>query len=393
MLSSNNRSIIYKLLILVLVLAVTFTFSACGGNNAQPDPAQEQETEPAAEPQPAPEPEPVVEEPEPDPIINLLTGKRGDKEDILKTRIIGIVVENHPAARPQWGMDDKKYSPDIILEGEVEGGITRMLWLYADFKHLPETIGPIRSARPPFIKFSELYNAIFVHWGMSHTEEGYTGADSVFRDDDVPHLNGMYYEGKAPFHRMYGTGRAVEHTGIITGSELPKELKRRFATKLRKKTVSQFKFYETKKARGKKNSCYQLTLKFSKIGGQTNWKYNSKKKKYYSDSFNNNVSRDNLLVLFDKTNYITKPGYTTYCNYKLGGGTAYYASCGSYQKVKWRVKDGKLWIYKKVKVKNDDGTEKTVKRTVKLNPGKTWIGWASSNYDGKCTIKSKAKMD
>ena len=101
---------------------------------------------------------------------------------------------------------------------------------------------------------------------------------------------------------------------------------------------------------------------------------------------------DIKLVLFDETNYITKPGYTTYCNYALEGGKAYYASCGSYQKIRWRVKNGKLQLYKKVKVKNDDGTETTKTKVIKLNPGKTWIGWASKNYNGKCTIKSKSDL-
>ncbi len=391
--SSNKRSIINILLILVLIVSVVFTFSACGGSQEEaPAPAEEPAADtPEPTPEPAPEPQPEPE-PEPDPIINVLTGERGAKEDVLKTRIIGIVVENHPAARPQWGMDDKKYSPDIILEGEVEGGITRMLWLYADYNKLPDIIGPIRSARPPFIKFSELYNAIFVHWGQSHTEQGYIGADHVFREDNVPHLNGMGYERKAPFDRMQGTGRAQEHTGIIHGEQLGKELESKFRTTIKMKKTTQLKFYEEKKARGKKNSCYDLTLKFSNIGGTTHWRYDKEKKKYYSDSFNNNVARDNLLVLFDETNYITKPGYTTYCNYALEGGKAYYASCGSYQKIRWRVKNGKLQLYKKVKVKNDDGTETTKTKVIKLNPGKTWIGWASKNYNGKCTIKSKSDL-
>ena len=388
--SFSYHSFILKFIALMLSLTLVFSLSACGSSNEEapaeePAPAETPAVEPA--PEPAPEPEP-----EPDPIINLLTGERGSKEDVIDTRVVGIVVENHPQARPQWGMDDEKYSPDIILEGEVEGGITRMFWMWADYTKLPEIVGPVRSARPPFIKFSELYNAVFVHWGMSHTEAGYTGADYYFREDNVPHLNGMNYERKDPFDRMQGTGRAVEHTALVYGEKLPKALEENFRTSLKKNKTTQLKFYENKKARGKKNSCYDLTLKFSNIGGSTHWSYNREDKKYYSDSFGNKVARDNLLVLFDKTNYITKPGYTTYCNYGLSGGNAYLASCGAYQKVKWRVKDGKLQIYKKVKVTNEDGTETTERKIVKLNPGKTWIGWASSNNSGKCSIKSKSDL-
>lgn len=55
---------------------------------------------------------------------------------------MALVVENAQAARPQWGIN----SPDIIVEGEVEGGETRMLWLFADYTSVPDKIGPMRSA-------------------------------------------------------------------------------------------------------------------------------------------------------------------------------------------------------------------------------------------------------
>jgi len=116
--------------------------------------------------------EPEPEEPAPLP-SNSLTGfttADGYDESADDRRVVAFVVENTPDARPQWGMDDENYSPDIVLQGEVEGGITRMLWFYADYEKLPEIIGPTRSARPPYIRFSELFDAIFIHWGMSHSK-------------------------------------------------------------------------------------------------------------------------------------------------------------------------------------------------------------------------------
>ena len=85
---------------------------------------------------------------------NSLTGateEEGYDTAAANQRVAAFVVENAPDARPQWGMDDANYSPDILLQGEVEGGITRTLWLYADYNKLPEQIGPMRSARPPYI--------------------------------------------------------------------------------------------------------------------------------------------------------------------------------------------------------------------------------------------------
>ena len=85
------------------------------------------------------------------------------------------MVENSPQARPQYNMD----TPDIIFEGEVEGGITRMLWFYADMTDLPDQVGPTRSARPSFVEFSQLFDSIFIHFGESHSKGSYTGADDI----------------------------------------------------------------------------------------------------------------------------------------------------------------------------------------------------------------------
>ena len=68
-----------------------------------------------------------------------------------------------------------------------------------------------------------------------------------------------------------------------------------------------------------------------------------------------------------------------------------YASCGSIQKVRWRVEDGKLYLYKKTKVTAEDGTETTEEKPFKINPGKTWIGWGSYNNGGSIDFAPKAE--
>ena len=109
----------------------------------------------------------------------------------------------------------------MVVQGEVEGGITRMLWLYADYKKTPEVIGPTRSARPPFIKFSKFFDAVFVHWGQSHTKGDYIGANSIFKWYKIDHINQMTLDDK---EGLYGrdTTRAVnvEHRGLIYPDKL-----------------------------------------------------------------------------------------------------------------------------------------------------------------------------
>ncbi|WP_150307989.1 DUF3048 domain-containing protein [Planctomonas psychrotolerans] len=51
-------------------------------------------------------------------------------------------IDNHPAARPQFGLEET----DIVFEELVEGGLTRYVALW--HSSIPETVGPVRSIRP-----------------------------------------------------------------------------------------------------------------------------------------------------------------------------------------------------------------------------------------------------
>lgn len=318
-----------------------------------------------------------------EPPRNPLTNEKKFNADAVGARPVAVVVENTPDARPQWGIDDKKYSPDILLQGEVEGGITRTLWFYADSSALPKKVGPMRSARPPYIRFSQLFDAIFVHWGQSSSGEGYTGAKEVFEKHDIDHINAMSYSPNNDiFVRITDRDVNIEHTGAMISKKLPGEIKKHgFRKELKQESFTDLKFNK-KAAKVSNTDCGGLSLKYSSRTETSDWTYNKKDKKYHTSNFDTDVARTNLLVLFDKTEYQTKLGYNgTYCDYKLSGGEGKLASNGSVLDIKWKVKDGKLRLlkYDKKKKKNID---------VKLNTGKTWIGWASSNNGGSVDISA-----
>lgn len=119
--------------------------------------------------------------------INPLTGENGYNASALGKRPVAVVVENEystEAVRPQWGIGDA----DIVLEGESEFS-TRLLLFWADYTAVPDMVGPTRSARPPFIRFSQLFDSVFIHAGMSKSKGAYIGADTVFETDNVDHIN------------------------------------------------------------------------------------------------------------------------------------------------------------------------------------------------------------
>lgn len=86
--------------------------------------------------------------------------------------IVGVMIENHEAARPyQSGLADAL----LVEEFLVEGFISRFVALF-DTQYLPSSIGPVRSLRPYFIDgIRPWVSAIFYAGGspqaLTHVEE------------------------------------------------------------------------------------------------------------------------------------------------------------------------------------------------------------------------------
>ena len=94
----------------------------------------------------------------PETATSLLDGMPYAK-NVANRNPIAASVENHPDARPQFGLS----SASIVYEAITEGGITRYLAVFAP-KDAKE-IGPIRSARLFFMDWLVEYGAFFAHAG------------------------------------------------------------------------------------------------------------------------------------------------------------------------------------------------------------------------------------
>lgn len=300
------------------------------------------------------------------------------KETAIGKRPVAFMVENTPPARPQWGMDDKNYSPDIILEAEVEGGISRTMWLFADMTSLPELIGPMRSARPPYVRFSELFDAIYVHWGQSDSAGTYIGASDVIARDGVDNINQLQYRGQV---ELFGRNRerdvAIEHTGVVYTKNLPKAIEEYgYRTERNNDHFTAFEFTD-EPLTVSDTPCNDLTITISSRSWIKHWTYSKTDQLYHTTDFENDLSRKNIIILYDQTEYITKPGaYFSYCNYRLENGTGMLASQGTIMDITWSAEKGKLVI------KDPDG------KIIALNRGKTYIAWISENLGGDVVINS-----
>ena len=303
-------------------------------------------------------------------ITNPLTGEKDYNKSAVGVRPVAIVVENLSPARPQWGIE----SPDIIVEGEVEGGISRMLWFYADYTAVPKKVGPIRSARPSYVKFSEYFDSIYVHWGGSHNRSNYTGGYGVIKKDKVDDIDGM--NGGKLFGRDTTRRVSSEHRGILYGDKLAEVIKdKKYRTALDESKFSVLDFNESIVNAGS-DKASTINSKFSSRTDTRKFTFSTKDGKYHTNDWKTDVAFQNVIIIMDETKYITTPykgGTTTYLNYLYKGSEGYYASNGTITKIKWEVKDNKILF------KDASGN------ALKLNPGKSYIGLASSNNGGKVT--------
>ena len=116
------------------------------------------------------------------------------------TRPYAVVINNFPSAvKVQSGLNDAY----IVYEFPIEGGITRSLALYKDKTDVK--IGTVRSARHDYLDYVLENDAIFVHFGWSHTAQ-----EDIFKLG-IDYIDGNTRDYNA-FWRENPESIATEHT-------------------------------------------------------------------------------------------------------------------------------------------------------------------------------------
>lgn len=127
----------------------------------------------------------------------VLDGVMTDQESANR-HPLAVLVENHPDARPQSGLD----KASVIYEVIAEGGITRFLAIFGTYE--AEKVGPVRSARTYFVDWAHGYNAYLAHVG------GNMDALEKIRKEKTLDLDQFRYS--SPYWREQSAGVASEHT-------------------------------------------------------------------------------------------------------------------------------------------------------------------------------------
>lgn len=135
-------------------------------------------------------------------IVAPLTGEVIDEP--LNNRILAVMVNNHPSARPQSGLSQA----DIVFEILAEGNITRLLSMF--HSHVPDVIGPIRSARPYYFNLADDYGALYIYHGAAGFIE------KMLQNGAADYLNGAYYDNNQTLFKRESFRVAPHNSYLIT---------------------------------------------------------------------------------------------------------------------------------------------------------------------------------
>ncbi len=334
------KSMIFKRTVCAALAALMILgLFACGTEKqpAETDGTTEPETTEAQPPET--EEIPVIVVPD---NINPLTGLECDK-DLSTSRPVAVMLNNLREAIPQHSVSQC----DILYECLAEGGITRLMGVFADYEALG-VVGSVRSARHYYIDLAQNHDAIYIHAG-----ESIPYARQELDNRGIDHICGVHMYVGDMFYRDQDRLQtmSLEHTLMTTGEKIKSGIAlKKFRTELKEgyagKTAYAFAPYgETVTLEGGESKC--LYLPYSKYQ-QARFDYNEQDGKYYRFQFedkehlahidgNNGeqISFDNIFVVFCPSARIPGDSYGRLDVTTEGTGTGYYITGGKYIPITW----------------------------------------------------------
>ena len=293
--------------------------------------------------------------------LNRLTGLDNLSKAAKGKRPVAIMINNINQSLPQYGI----YGADLMFECLVEGGITRMMAVFADYTKVPKVCS-VRSCRYYFPIFAYGLDAVYFCFGSNKSL-----GTATLKKLGIDYFDGSQNYDELVFGRdPERLGRySREHTAYVDGTNLPELFKKyNIRTDYRDGKDSYiFNFTAPKKVSKKK--CDEVTLNFSNSYYST-FTYDAKRKLYlkqhsgkpHMDSaVNKQLAYRNVFALETEVS-LYDGGPLVQMNWK--GGSGYYISCGTVKKITWT----KANADSKIVIKDENG------KTVKVNRGNSYIG-------------------
>lgn len=298
------------------------------------------------------EPETIIVEEEPEfffPLTGIVTDEEPDH------RALAVMVNNHPQARPQSGLT----KADLVYEILAEGGVTRLLAIYQS--EMPDTFGPVRSARDYYVQLAAGLNAIYIHHGWSPGAQ-----DLILNHGIVDSLNGLYYDGTLFTRASF---RKAPHNSYITYENVVKGAEENNFSLSGPPASYQF-LADGKEIAG--TDVPGVSIDYSTNQFFVRYEYDELLGKYYRYAAGvqaadyeteEAVTIDNIFIV--ETNHRTIDDVGRLEVDIHSGGKAYLLQQGKLQEVEWKNIDGRI-------------TPFANESELPLVPGKTWINFVPS---------------
>lgn len=365
----------------VILLAALLVSGMAAGCSKKEEPAEEpaEETRVPEEPVKEEQEEPAEEIPENQ---NLLTGLADLSEEAIGKRPVAVMVNNIPAAMPQYGVEEA----DVIFEIPVEGDQTRFMAIYGDYTAMPK-ICAIRSCREYFPAFSQGFDAFYVNWGIDETVTDYLNSLNLDQYDGMTNPNGLFGRDQNRLDQGY----SLEHTAYFDGTKFASVVdsdgSRTDLADDKKGTAFQFNgLNEQVKPEG--GDCTRVDIDFGAQTAALIYDPDSKtyKKENTGDpqidgNTGNQLAFTNVFVLETSITVRDEVGHKIVDFRGSDEAEGYYVSNGGMQKIHWK-KDGSAagttdeLAY--LKFYDEEGNE------ISINRGKTYI---AVNYPNQTKLQ------
>jgi len=304
---------------------------------------------------------------------NLLTGLADLTDGAIGKRPVAVMVNNVEAALPQLGIS----KADIIYEIPVEGDVTRLMALYADYTAVPK-ICAVRSCRYYFPAYSQGYDAFYVNWGIDDSIADYLEALNLDQYDGMNNAGGLFGRDQDRLNAGY----SLEHTGYFDGTRFAEvvqaEGRRTDLNEDKKGTAFQFNgMDEQLKPEGQ--DCKNVNINFGAATATLTYDEGSKTylkqingKPQMDGSDNTQLAFTNVFVLETDISVRDDIGHKEINWYGGSDYVGYYVSNGGMQKIHWSKEANNENSY--LRFYDESGKE------IKVNRGKSYI---AVNYKGQ----------
>lgn len=355
-----------KVSIVLLVFLMIFGMAGCKKNEA-PKRAEKTEEKKVKEKKEEPKQEEVPAN------QNLLTGLADLTDGAIGKRPVAVMVNNVEAALPQLGIS----KADIIYEIPVEGDVTRLMALYADYTAVPK-ICAVRSCRYYFPAYSQGYDAFYVNWGIDDSIADYLEALNLDQYDGMNNAGGLFGRDQDRLNAGY----SLEHTGFFDGTRFAEvvqaEGRRTDLNEDKKGTAFQFNgMDEQLKPEGQ--DCKNVNINFGAATATLTYDEGSKTylkqingKPQMDGSDNTQLAFTNVFVLETDISVRDDIGHKEINWYGGSDYVGYYVSNGGMQKIHWSKEANNENSY--LRFYDESGKE------IKVNRGKSYI---AVNYKGQ----------